>query len=136
MDALVEKLSREVQELILRRRMVIDEDGLVARIRIHEEQLMLQGRSEDVGEVALFRDLRAILEFLASHLPTSITGPLSQTLMPALISLLEEFWLEPAIPLAISETAIFTSTLQHASALADQIERYRWHGADEPSRRV
>lgn len=128
---LVAKLGRDLVAVLFRPCVVVDEDGLVAGVRVGDAEVEVGGKkSDDVSAVTLFQHLAAILDFLATRLPASITGPLSETLIPALSSLLEEHWLEPAIPLDLSETEAFTSILEDTERLVEQIEGYQWHGTE------
>ena len=130
LQPLLQKLARDIDRTILRPRMVKDEDGLVPKISVSGAEIKCAGRSDVLSSTALFRDLRTILDFLATRLPPTISVPLSLSLIPALTTRMEEAWLEPAIPLTMSETALFQEILGNVAELADRIDTLGWRGSE------
>ncbi|KAK3072531.1 ribosome biogenesis protein ytm1 [Teratosphaeriaceae sp. CCFEE 6253] len=127
-DGLVQKLSRDVERTIIRPRLVVDDEWQVARVVVSDTELSCAQRQDDTSLGSLFSDLQQIVDFLADQLPTNITVPLSETLIPALAARLDDLWLEPAVPLDIDEMPAFQETLSSVKHLADLIERHGWHG--------
>ena len=128
-DHLVMKLGKDVERAILRPRLMRDEDQLLALVEVSGNAINCSKKNEDTSAAALLQDLQRIFEFLATRLPPPITIPLSTTLMPALTARLEDRWLDPALPLTLSEVRVFSPLLGDVTALADQIEKYAWHGS-------
>lgn len=129
-DSLVQKLSKDIERVILRPRMTVDDDASkVAKILVSEDQLSCATLPSEVSYSALFSDLDITLQFLADHLPATVTASLSQTLVPAMSLHLEDVWLDPAVPLDISEMPAFQETLTLAQGLADKIDRLGWQGS-------
>lgn len=127
-DPLVQKLARDIDRAILKPRMLVDQDGQVAKLSAHRQSLHCSKNSQDLSPVHLFHDLRAIVEFLSTHLPNSIAIPLSTHLIPALTTRLESHWLDPAMPVDIKEMPALQSLLAFVTDLADYIESLGWNG--------
>ncbi|KAK5123888.1 hypothetical protein LTR85_002084 [Meristemomyces frigidus] len=130
-DGFVLKLGRDVERAVVRPRLVVDEDGRVAKVTVEGEGLSCAGKNDDTSLATLLRDLESIVDFLATRLPTIMTFPLSDTLIPSLSARLEELWLEPAVPLDISDMPAFQQTLNSTQHLADQIDKHGWHGTKQ-----
>ncbi|KAK5137632.1 hypothetical protein LTR08_007927 [Meristemomyces frigidus] len=128
-DDLVQKLSKDVERAVLRPRLMVNEVGHVAKITASDAKLSCSEMSEDVSHISLFHDLETIIDFFATHLPTSISGPISIHLIPALSTRLEEYWLEPAVPVDITEMPSFQDTLNSVQQLANHIDKCGWHGS-------
>ena len=128
-DPLLVKLSKDVDRTILRPRLMRDENKMLAQVDISGDTISCSGRNHDASSAALFQDLQRIFEFLASRLPPTISIPISTTLIPALSARLEEQWLDPALPLTLSEVRRFSPLLTDVIALADQIDNLGWHGS-------
>ena len=129
-DPLLQKLSRDIDRAILRPRMNVDDDVQVAKISMSGEELSCAGKSQDLSPASLFQDLRSIIEYLSSRLSHNVAIPLSSHLVPALTARLETRWLNPAIPVSISEMPAFQSLLTSVSSLADYISSLGWNGAE------
>jgi protein transport protein DSL1/ZW10 len=130
-DGLVQKLSRDIERAVFRPRVVIDGDGLVAKLRINGSELSCAEKQNDTSCEALFDDLQQMVGFLANNLSHTITTPLSDTLLPAISLRLEEYWLEPSVPLAIEEMPAFQDMLQRIQNFAEQIDKLGWHGSKQ-----
>ncbi|KAK4546213.1 hypothetical protein LTR36_002350 [Oleoguttula mirabilis] len=127
-DGLVLTLSRDVERAVVRPRLLVDEDGQVVKVIFNAAELSCAGKSDDTSLAALLKDLETIVTFLATHLPASISLPLSDLLIPALSTRLEDHWLEPAVPLDISEMPAFQDTLARVQHLADHIDKCSLRG--------
>lgn len=130
-DSLVQALAQNIDRSILRPRMTINEDEMVPKVFVSEGKLYLSGQTDDLSCEALVRDITLVCDFLATRLPLSITLPLSNTLIPALSTRLEEQWLEPAIPKNMPQTASFTATLSSVRLLADCVDKHEWYGSKQ-----
>ncbi|KAF2480712.1 Centromere/kinetochore Zw10-domain-containing protein [Neohortaea acidophila] len=129
LPSLVQKLAKDIEQSTLKQRLVVDEDELVATITISKHTMSANGKNGDITVSSLFDDLNDILDFLATHLPDAVTVPLSDFLVPAMTKLLEDEWLDAAIPLNMAEIAQFTSIVEDTEELAERIEGYGWNGA-------
>ncbi|EME39165.1 hypothetical protein DOTSEDRAFT_159357 [Dothistroma septosporum NZE10] len=128
-DDLVRKAGKDFDRAILRPRMIPARDGRVSTIEASGRTISCRATSEEANASDLIGSLWAVSIVLASNLPESVTGPLSEHLMPVLTTRLEERWLEPAVPIEIGEMAEFQALLREVNDFADAIERHRWHGS-------
>lgn len=76
--------------------------------------------------VATLDDVRHICEYLSTKLPASISKPLSDKLVPALIARLTSDWLDSSIPTSLNELGPYQTVLSSVSGLADYIEGLGW----------
>ncbi|TKA79790.1 hypothetical protein B0A55_03302 [Friedmanniomyces simplex] len=130
-ESLVQKMSKDIERTIFKPRLMVDDEGQVAKVVVSKHELSCAQRQIDTSYSTLFVDLQHIVDFFVSHLPIEVGVLLSQTLVPVLSLRLEEYWLEPAVPLDIKEMPAFQDTLAHISQLADRIERHGWRGTKQ-----
>ncbi|GAB1733877.1 hypothetical protein NU195Hw_g4513t1 [Hortaea werneckii] len=130
-DGLLQKLSKDLERDILKPRMTASTNGQVAKLEVTGKSLSCSGPSADLSYKSLFQDLETMIDFLAKELPSSISLPLSDSLVLALANRLEEQWLEPAVPLDVDGMPGFQETLGDVQHLADTVEKHGWHGAKQ-----
>ena len=128
-EGLVQKLGKDFERAILRPRLNVHRNEQVAKVEVQDGALSCSGTSDDTSYASLFRDLEQVLDFLATRLPSSVSIPLSESLIPTLSTRLEDQWLEPAVPLDVLEMPAFQDALDSVQHLVDQIEQYRMHGS-------
>ncbi|KAF7195007.1 Centromere/kinetochore protein zw10-like [Pseudocercospora fuligena] len=128
-DDLVANLTKNVEKAIFRPRLAIDRQSRVPAVQISGSQLALSPPVEDCSLDKLLKDLRSAIDYLAEHLPADVASPLSQHLVPALSARLEDEWLEPAVPLDISEMSTFHQILADVEDFASHIEQVGWQGS-------
>lgn len=129
LDELVKKAAKDFDRAILRPRMIPNREGKVPTTEASGRIISCRIASEEANASDVIGSLWAISIVLASNLPESVTGPLSEHLMPILTTRLEERWLEPAVPIEIGEMAGFQALLKEVNYFADAIDRHRWHGS-------
>ncbi|KAI7270754.1 hypothetical protein KC345_g7361 [Hortaea werneckii] len=130
-DGLLQKLSKDLERDILKPRMTASTNGQVTKLEVTGISLLCSGPSGDLSYKSLFHDLETMIDFLARELPSSISLPLSDSLVVALANRLEEQWLEPAVPLDVNGMPGFQETLGDVQHLADTVEKNGWHGAKQ-----
>ncbi|KAI7485601.1 hypothetical protein KC351_g3886 [Hortaea werneckii] len=130
-DGLLQKLSKDLERDILKPRMTASTNGQVAKFEVTGKSLLCSGQSSDLSYKSLFQDLETMIDFLARELPSSVSLPLSDSLVLALANRLEEQWLEPAVPLDVNGMPGFQETLGDVQHLADAVEKHGWHGAKQ-----
>ncbi|KAI6881909.1 hypothetical protein KC360_g6283 [Hortaea werneckii] len=130
-DGFLQKLSKDLERDILKPRMTVSTNGQVAKLEVNGTSLLCSGTSGDLSYKSLFQDLKSMIDFLARELPSSVSLPLSDSLVLALANRLEEQWLEPAVPLDVTGMPGFQETLDDVQHLADTIEKHGWHGAKQ-----
>lgn len=128
---LLQKLTKDTERTLLRPLMSVDRHGMPGSISVTDDSIRCGRHSSDDHSETLFADLEALVDFFATRLPGDMGVQLSQNLVPSLISRLEEYWLEPSIPLEMSHMSAFEGTLSHVNGLAQHLETRGWHGAAE-----
>jgi len=131
LDALVQKLSRDLERSVVKPRLTITASDQVAKVEINGNGLSCSHTTDDTSYTTLFQDLEQLFDFLATRLPSSITVPLSRILIPNLSLRLEEQWLDPSVPLNVTEMPAFQETLDSVQYLAEQIDKHSWHGTKQ-----
>ncbi|KAF2725702.1 hypothetical protein K431DRAFT_281066 [Polychaeton citri CBS 116435] len=126
-DGLAAKLARDIDRLVLRPSMLKGRDNTVRLVNTDGGLNCNQIGDGSIDNV--FKSLKSIVNYLPKALPTSISMPVSEKLMPLMASRLEEHWLEPAVPLETDEIRGFDTLLADVGALADQIDASGWQGA-------
>lgn len=98
----------------------------------NEETIQISGIAKDRTLENLFVQVRHIIEFLHRNLPASIAAKISDTLLPMLISGIEETWLSPSIPTDVLGLQDFQAiTVRSVLDFADILENYHWPGCEE-----
>ncbi|KAM0721843.1 hypothetical protein Q7P37_002768 [Cladosporium fusiforme] len=130
-DRLIQKLSRDVDRAILRPLMYSDKIGKPGALSVSGETIRC-GRSENDDHAAtIFSDLKTLVDFLNSKLPKDVSKALSRLLMPALTSRLDAYWLEPSIPLEMSQMAPFQDTLNGVQDFVQFLDGHGWENTTE-----
>ena len=127
-DSVIQNLARDLDRAILRPRMVPDTNDQVAKVLSSDTELSCPGKTSDLSSDLLFKDIQHILPYLSEKLPPTVAQALSSHLVPVLTRRLETYWLDPSIPLDISEMPAFQSLLDQSSTLVQQIESFGWSG--------
>ena len=130
-DSLVQKLSKDIERTILRPRLTVDDEWQVAKVAVSGQELSCAERQDDMTYGTLFVDLQKTIDFFAERLPEEVGVALSESLIPALSTRLEEYWLEPAVPLDVKEMPAFQETLSLVGQFADRIEALGWQGTKQ-----
>lgn len=130
-DAAIQRLKRDVDACILRPRMTVDKDGNALGVHVSGKEIRLYSNTDGNGTTSLIGDLKDVIEYLATRLPSSVGLPLSKLLVPSLSTRLVEDWLEPSIPLDIAKMLGFQETLNQVDSLADHIQKVGWSGSNE-----
>jgi centromere/kinetochore protein ZW10 len=128
-ESVVKKLAREFERAVVRPRMAIARDGKVDRIAVHGGTIQIHQANEDAESHALFEDLKAIIDWLSSTLPSDVANPLWERLSLSLVTKLEETWLDAAVPLDISDMPAFQEVLTDVLAFADRVDSFQGTGS-------
>lgn len=125
-ERLVQKTSRDVDRVILKSLMSRDSSGNPGRISVDGDNIACERLDHDDHAATLFPDLKKVVEFLINRLPADIHIPLSRSLVPALTSRLDRYWLEPSIPLEMSQMSFFQTTLNDVQEFAQYLDGCKW----------
>jgi centromere/kinetochore protein ZW10 len=117
-DRLVQKISRDVDRTILKPLMSRDSSGTPGAISVS-------------GQATIFSDLKTIVEHLGNTLPQDFCIPVSRSLMPLMNARLDAYWLEPSIPLDMSQMTSFQDTLNNVQDFAQFLDDRKWEKTTE-----
>lgn len=130
-DRLVQKLSRDVERAILKPLLSRDSSGKPGALSVSGETIACGRSSNDDHSSTIFSDLKTLVDFLSSKLPKDVVKALSQQLMSALTSRLDRYWLEPSIPLEMSQMGSFQGTLNGVQDFVQFLDNHGWENTTE-----
>jgi centromere/kinetochore protein ZW10 len=128
-DSMVNKSAKDIDRAIVKPRLHVGRTG-VPRIIANETELRCEGKNAENSSNAAFEDLRTTLKVLSTELPPSVAVPLSQTLIPLMVTRLENEWLDAAVPLDVEDMPAFQAILDNVVGLADYVDELEWHGSE------
>lgn len=130
LDKFASRFSRNFENTILSPRLSPGDFG-VPQILSDGDVIRISGHMGDTSVLAALGDLQHITEYLSTRLPSSVSIPLSEKLMPSAMSCLISQWLEPSIPTTLNGLQNFQDILSHVLTLADAIGDLGWAGRAE-----
>jgi centromere/kinetochore protein ZW10 len=130
-ERLVQKVSRDVDRVLLKPLMSRDSSGRPGKITVAEDSVTCGRLEHDDHAATIFSDLKTIIKFLVDKLPGDICIPLSRSLMPYLTSRLDAYWLEPSIPLEMSQMSCFQTTLHEVQDFVQFLDEHKWENTVE-----
>lgn len=131
LDYFVKLLYKELDIVILEPRLKPTARNSVRSLLIEQDEIKATEQLTDLSLRRLFSDLRSLVEFLNTRLPASVSTPLSEILVPRLISLLISQWLPASLPTDVKETRGFEGALLLTNDFAELLDSYRWCGKDQ-----
>ena len=130
-DDVLLRLCKGFESLILHPRLQVCANGTVGTLKIDGRVISISGQSSDLSAQSLFSDIDAIISFLRFNLPPAVVGPLSNLLMPHLISRLISTWLTSAVPEDLDGMEDFEDTLSLVERFGVTLDTYGWPGTEE-----
>ena len=127
-DDVLLPFCKDLEILILVPRLQVGADGQVGSLEVDGDEISVSGQSSNLSAQALFLDLDSIIEFLRTKLPSSVSEPLAQHLLPRLISRLISTWLASAVPEDLDGVEDFQGTMSLAQGFGDSLDSYKWPG--------
>ena len=127
----VSSLSKNIELLLLRPRMLVQADGSIRSISISGRTIASSEEDHDLSAESLFSDIIALIKFFCQELPLSMTKPLSQILMPALLSPLVSLWLMSAVPEHLDGMEDFQHTVSFVKDFGSRLDALQWPGKKE-----
>ena len=122
--------------VILTPRLNPQPDGTVGTITVNAQEIAISGYRRESSTAQLFSDVRKIIDFLDTQLPASVAMPLSEILIPSLISRLVAGPLSNSVPSDLNGISTFQATLQEGRDFAKSLDSHGWHGSEELMRWV
>lgn len=127
----INELYHGFDKVILAPRMVLGPDNNVAAISVIGDDIQVTGRLPDTDVKHLFEDIETMIDYLSTRLPPSIAVPLSELLMPGLVSQLISKWLLPSVPSSLDGMQDFQEMLALVLQLADVVDSVGWRGKED-----
>ena len=121
-------LRKAIDSIIITPRLRKAADGTMRSLFVDGDDISLNGRTTDTSTRTLLADIDRMIQFLISRLPSSIAVPLSDVLMPNLISRLELGPLLSSVPADLEGISEFEATLEVVLTFADTLNRHEWPG--------
>lgn len=144
LDAVVETLSKlhmlkdyisalykDIDEIILSPRLNIKDRRAVSALHVQQNEITMIGQLADLSIKKLFADMKLTVEFFHDHLPSSISNPLVELLIPGLVSRLISDWLSISLPIDTKGIPGFEEVLVLVVDFGDTLELYGWPGKGE-----
>lgn len=126
LDTALQKLQRGLEQAIITPHLAVTNVPNTTNLNIAGDTIEISRGAATSDVVATLDDVRHICEYLSTKLPASISKPLSDKLVPALIARLTSDWLDSSIPTSLNELGPYQTVLSSVSGLADYIEGLGW----------
>lgn len=121
-------LRKGIDNVIITPRLRTQPDGTVASLVTEGNAIRVTGRSPNLSTAKLLSDIHMLVDYLSIRLPPAITIPLSEILMPSLISRLESGPLLSSVPADLEGIADFQNTLNLVLSFANTLDKHAWQG--------
>ncbi|KZF24728.1 centromere/kinetochore protein Zw10 [Xylona heveae TC161] len=102
-----------------------------ATLTIRDNSVQVEKGGGDRGVSDKLEDLKSVFGFLNTHLPSSVSLALSETLMPSLSSRLIDTWLISSVPSSLRGLEEYEEVLKQVQLFVDFIRFLGWKG-EEP----
>ncbi|KAF2671485.1 hypothetical protein BT63DRAFT_438913 [Microthyrium microscopicum] len=106
-DGCVSRLHRELDSSVLGPRMNRSKGKNFWRVEKGEGEIRLVKSEQEGSVLDMIDDIYAIVNFISTALPRSISAQLLDTILPSLILQLVSNWLDPAMPLKLTNLETF-----------------------------
>jgi len=124
----INELYHGFDKIILVPRMTLRPNNTVAAISVTGDDIQVAGHLPDTDIRVLFQDIDSIIDYLSTRLPPNIAVPLSEILMPSLVSRLVSNWLLSSVPSSLDGMRDFQEILALVLHLADVVDSVGWQG--------
>ena len=98
---------------------------------VESDSMKIPAASSPTDMHRLFSDLCIFIEFLQTHLPPPIIGPLSEILGPTLVEKLISMRLSLAVPEELAALQDFNSIREEVYQFSQTLSSYRWPGVEQ-----
>lgn len=131
LDSFVKSLYEELDILILNSRLNPAVGGSVRSLYVKGDEIKTTEQLTDLTMQKLFADMHLLVEFLYTQIPSPVSMPLSELLIPRLNSLLISQWLSVSLPTDVKAIHDFEIVLNLTLQFADHLNSYQWCGKDQ-----
>jgi protein transport protein DSL1/ZW10 len=123
LSSAVARFHREFDSLIVVPRIITTPDGSVPRITVTETEIRAEGRHKNTDALDMIQDIYNIINFLDNTFPESVSSPLLDKILPALILQLVSGWLDPSMPLKLDHLEPFMKITTQVAELSEFIAK-------------
>ncbi|KAI5857585.1 Centromere/kinetochore Zw10-domain-containing protein [Tricharina praecox] len=95
------------------------QQGRIPNVAVDGDAIRIAGQDNDLSAARLFSDLRLIIDFLNTQLPSAVMSNLSRTLIPSLISRLISTRLSSSVPPSLENLPAFEELLKETKRFED-----------------
>lgn len=131
LESKIDELCLGFSRIILTPRLSLGPDNTLAAISVTADDIEVVGRRPDTDINILFQDLDTVIDYLSTRLPPTIAVPLSERIMPDLVTQLISNWLVPSVPPSLDGMQEFQKVLALVLKLADLVDSVGWRGKVE-----
>lgn len=128
LDTFIARFSRDLDRIIISKRLAIGTDKVVSTFDIKGDDIQLAGHVSDGSVKATLEDIQIIAEYLSTRLPPSIAVPLSSKIVPVIASRLINNLLLPAVPTSTNGVQAFQESLSYVLGLVEFFDELGWSG--------
>ena len=125
------KFSKAFNSIILNPRLELRDGKGVGFLLVDGDEVRVYGQSSDVSIQSLLSDMDSVVDYLRTRLPPTVAIPLSEVLMPSLISTLIATWLSSSLPTDLEGMQSFDDTLASILQFAEALDNYEWPGGND-----
>jgi centromere/kinetochore protein ZW10 len=122
---------KNFDRIILAPRFYPGKGNVVRALSVNSGDIRISGQISNITTERLFADLDLTIEYLGTCLPDSISNPLSEVLIPNLISQLISGTLSSSVPADLEGLHDFQATLQRVLRFSDVLKARGWKGQAE-----
>ncbi|EKG14672.1 RZZ complex subunit Zw10 [Macrophomina phaseolina MS6] len=126
LDTALQKFQRGLEQTIVNPRLVVKSVPNTTRLNITDQTIEIVRGATAVDVVATLEDIRHLCDYLSTRLPQSISKPLSEKLIPDIVSRLNSDWLASSIPTSLDGLGPYQKVLSSVSEIAGYIGGLSW----------
>ena len=130
-DSTVDSLFAIFDEILLKPRLAFGNTVSTVQIVVDHRTIRTSGRETSLGLKDLFGNLHLLVDFINTSLPSSVAMPLSDRLIPRLITSLTSTWLPSALPFGLTEMNEFQNVLELVRHFAQHLDSIGWDGKED-----
>jgi centromere/kinetochore protein ZW10 len=121
----IDHFHQQIDRLLIVPRLETQE-GRIPSVITEGNTLKISGQDNDLRAARLFSDLQVIIEFLDSHLPTTVMTSLSRILVPNLTSRLISTRLSSSVPPSLDDLPAFEELLEETKRFEESLHKTDW----------
>ncbi|KAI5793186.1 Centromere/kinetochore Zw10-domain-containing protein [Geopyxis carbonaria] len=121
----VDHFHQQIDKLLIVPCMETKESSIPV-LEVHGDTLKVSGRDGDLSAAKLFADLRMIIDFLGTNLPTPVMSCLQRILVPNLTNRLISVRLSSSVPPTLDDLPAFEELLRETKKFEEELHKTDW----------